>query len=110
MITYKAAFHELREQLEQLYDKGEAAAIAGLFTDELTGLSYSQRLTQADKSLTPEQEATYNTGKEKLLAGMPVQYVIGHAWFMGKPFKVNEHVLIPRPETEELVQWITDDW
>jgi release factor glutamine methyltransferase len=45
----------------------------------------------------------------ELIAGRPLQYVLGYAWFMGKRYKVNEQVLIPRPETEELVAWIIDD-
>src|SRR5204862_7219979 len=44
-----------------------------------------------------------------LLKGIPLQYVTGEAYFMGRPFKVSPSVLITRPETEELVQWIIQD-
>lgn len=62
----------------------------------------SQRMEIQDETLTSLQQAL-----DQLKEGTPIQYVVGHAFFMGYRFQVNEHVLIPRPETEELVSLIT---
>ncbi|HYC29112.1 MAG TPA: peptide chain release factor N(5)-glutamine methyltransferase, partial [Chitinophagaceae bacterium] len=59
--------------------------------------------------LDKEQEKQFQEIKAELLSGKPMQYVLGYGWFMGRKFVVNSHVLIPRPETEELVQWIAND-
>src|SRR5690606_17681501 len=55
------------------------------------------------------QSRQYEAIKAALAAGKPLQYATGKAWFLNRPFMVNSHVLIPRPETEELVSWIAGD-
>ncbi len=109
MLSYGKAFYWLKEQLQQLYDTNEAAAISHSFMEFLTGLGKLERLTNKDVLLTEIQQKVFDTKSAVLLQGKPVQYVTGSAWFLGRAFFVNEHVLIPRPETEELVQWITGE-
>lgn len=109
MLSYSAAYGDLSAALQHLYDTREAAAITHEALEYITGAGRLQRLTDKDKLLTAEQVMQLNKIKSGLLSGRPIQYVLGHAWFMGRRFTVNEHVLIPRPETEELVQWIVDD-
>jgi release factor glutamine methyltransferase len=109
MYSFSDAFYHLRASLIGLYDEREAAAIAHEVLWQITGLSKTDRLLQKVKVLEGDQLLKFNIALASLLEGVPLQYVTGEAWFMGKPFFVNEAVLIPRPETEELVQWIIDD-
>ena len=109
MPTYKQAFHNLRQQLQHIYDAGEATAIAKETMEALTGIAYSQSLTTDDKELSGDITNAITAASQQLLAGKPMQYVLGYAWFLNRRFKVNDQVLIPRPETEELVDWITSD-
>jgi release factor glutamine methyltransferase len=109
MLTYNAAFYELKNDLQRLYEEREAAAIAHEVMEHVTGLDKMKRLVEKDVTFTEEQQQLYNEASSSLLTGMPLQYVLGHAWFMGRQFRVDSNVLIPRPETEELVQWIVDD-
>ena len=108
MITYQQAFYGLKNDLQQVYDAQEAAAIAHEILFHITGLDKLQRLMKKEELLTAVQEKQFADMQQQLLAGRPMQYVLETAWFMGRPFYVNEQVLIPRPETEELVQWIID--
>jgi release factor glutamine methyltransferase len=109
MLNYNQAFYQLKDQLQPLYDEQDAAAIAHLFLEFVTGLSKMDRLMKKDTALTKRQQGIFDEKSKDLLKGKPIQYVTNSAWFMGREFVVNEHVLIPRPETEELVQWIIDD-
>jgi len=109
MLSYHYAFYGLRDELHAVYDDREATAIAHEILLYVTGKDKTERLLNKDEKLTHGEQQQYDAMKAELLKGKPLQYVLGVAWFMGETYKVNEHVLIPRPETEELVQWIVDD-
>lgn len=110
MLTYSTAYRTLSAALENIYDAREAIAIAHEVLEHITGATKLQRITDKDKLLTVEEATAFERMKPLLLAGTPMQYALGKAWFIGREFMVNEHVLIPRPETEELVKWIVDDY
>lgn len=109
MLTYNQAFYQVQKQLQPLYDINEATAIAHIYLEFITGLNKLDRLTRKDTPFTKKQQELFDTTVKDLIKGKPVQYVTGGAWFMGREFVVTESVLIPRPETEELVQWVVDD-
>jgi release factor glutamine methyltransferase len=88
----------------------EAAAIAHEVMESITELSKIDRLIEKDNVLTSTQQNDWEYMLDELLQSKPLQYVLGKCYFMGKAFLVDENVLIPRPETEELVIWILNDW
>lgn len=110
MLNYTQAYNKLKTALLDVYDEREASAIAHEALTYITGADKLQRITNRDKELTPEQFEQYAHFREKLQEGMPLQYLTGTTWFKGMEFRVNEHVLIPRPETEELVDLIVSDY
>lgn len=106
MLNYGEAFYELKKVLQPLYDAGEAEAIAHMMMEHLTGLSKLQRLDQKETPFSEALQQQFDETLQKLLAATPIQYILGKAWFWNYEFTVNENVLIPRPETEELVEWL----
>jgi release factor glutamine methyltransferase len=105
-MTIQLAYKRLLAQLYELYDAREAANIADMVIEHVTGQRKIDRIMYKDLRLNEEQESRLDAIADELLAHRPVQYVLGEAWFMNMKFTVNESVLIPRPETEELVDWI----
>lgn len=77
-------------------------------------LEYLHNLKRIDISLNPDFEVSeadlekWNSIISELKTEKPIQYITGEAWFYGYRFEVNENTLIPRPETEELVEWIIE--
>ncbi len=110
MHTFSEAFYLLKNQLLPIYDDRESTAIAHELLNHITSQSKFDRLINKSQLFTTQQQLAFEKATLELLAGKPLQYVIGNAWFMEHEFIVNEHVLIPRPETEELVQWIVADY
>lgn len=87
-----------------LAEKGLDTGGVRLLMEYVTGYSYAALLANMRTPLSEAQSEQFWRKVDELLEGKPVQYVIGHEMFYGRQFSVNEHVLIPRPETEELVE------
>ena len=102
-MRIKEAYHQLQQSIQPLYANREASNIADLIMEDITGWDRSRRIIHHDALLSEPQLERYTHCKRELLHGRPTQYVLGHAWFCDMRFQVDEHVLIPRPETEELV-------
>ena len=102
-MTRRGTIDALAARLTGLYDAREARSIALAAVAELSGLSPSALLTDPEAELAVEG---LEEPAARLAAGEPLQYVVGHTEFYGRRFAVREGVLIPRPETEELVDAI----
>ena len=81
-----------------------------LLMSHITGLSMTQLLAERDLSLTEEQQKWYDEAIVRLKNNEPIQHILGYSEFYGRKLKCNRRALVPRPETEELVDWIISDW
>ena len=87
-------------------DMDEARAVVRLLLGERFGLSMADILCDKVTELSADDRTELEKMMRRLENGEPVQYVLGYATFCGRRFRVTPDVLIPRPETEELCQWL----
>ena len=105
MKTIKDVFDDYKAGLTTLYDAHEAEAITLLAVTEITGFSKAKVKAFPEQEISEQQAKSLDDILIQLKTGKPIQYILGTTEFYGLPFKVNPSVLIPRPETEELVEW-----
>jgi len=105
-MDLQQAQRQLTTQLSPLYGSREASLIADWVMQHLTGRKRIDRLVHSSEPLSDPLLQQYEKYRDELLAHRPVQYVLHESWFEGMKFYVDEGVLIPRPETEELVEWV----
>ena len=109
-MTTQSAQQQALTALKMLYEDREAANIADWVMEHLTGKKRIDRLMDKQALLSEQQITQLQSILTELATHKPIQYVLGEAWFAGEKYFVNESVLIPRPETEELVAWIIKNY
>ena len=107
-MTIKQLINDITQKLQPLYDPREAAAVAYLYVQSKLGLQRYEQVLRGMEEIEDSKMAEIEQEVEKLETGCPVQYVLGETEFYGFPFTVSPEVLIPRQETEELVQMVVD--
>lgn len=108
-MTFREAEQIYTNNLSLVYDSREAASLAWLSISHVCKLERAEYLNLKDTEVPIDKKQSLLKILEELKTGKPLQYVIGETEFYGLTFKVNPSVLIPRPETEELVEWILSD-
>ncbi|MFT4801145.1 MAG: release factor glutamine methyltransferase [Flavobacteriaceae bacterium] len=94
--------------IKNLYPSEEVLSFFNLLADKQLGLSRIEIALQPEKEISKVEKLEFDKAISRLENFEPIQYILGDTEFFGLPFRVDNNVLIPRPETEELVDWIVD--
>ena len=101
--------YQIRDALRGHYPDSEALALAKMLLVEVFGFSTLELYGGKDKEISGKRADVLDEMIARMKKNEPIQYIIGKETFCGLSFEVNPQVLIPRPETQELVHWIADD-
>ncbi|MCK5839273.1 MAG: peptide chain release factor N(5)-glutamine methyltransferase, partial [Bacteroidales bacterium] len=101
-------YNKFKAELSGLYEAKELGNLLYILFEEYAGLKRMELAISNDQIITEHVKGKLEAAVDQLKHYKPVQYIIGKAWFYGLELLVNENVLIPRPETEELVDWAID--
>ena len=104
LMAIKELYRNFLLKLQDIYNLSEATTITDWVFEKITALKKADIIKAPAQLLNPSAIKSLNNALSQLLKHKPVQYVLGEAWFYHLKLKVNEQVLIPRPETEELVE------
>jgi len=105
-LDIKKYFHD---KLISIYPSGEISSIFKILIESKFGLKQKDLILNPDIRLSESEVLQLQFALKRLLNNEPIQYILGETEFMGLRFEVNPNVLIPRPETEELVSWVLDE-
>ena len=105
-MNLKELASRFTQTLSAIYEADEAQAIFFIALENIIGYRRPDYLLKKDQILEATQLAKLEYMLAQLQTGKPIQYILGETYFYGLPFKVDASVLIPRPETEELVEWV----
>lgn len=108
-MTLKDLQLNFHYQLDAVYDKNEVSSFFNLLIEHYLKFKPIELALQPNFVVSNAVQKQFTEAIKRLKREEPIQYIIGETEFFGLPFKVNQHTLIPRPETEELVQWIINE-
>jgi release factor glutamine methyltransferase len=107
-MTTEQCYNDFLDRLTSIYEQREAVNITDWVFENMTGLKRLDRGLNRNVEIGKVVMQKLDRCLLELLQHRPVQYVLNEVWFYKMKFYINEHVLIPRPETEELVKWIAE--
>ena len=108
-MKLKELKHNFTEALSEVYPSEEIQSFFSILSEKYLNLARVQITLEADKEIDSTALEKFEKALKRLKKQEPIQYVVGDTEFYGLTFNVNKNTLIPRPETEELVEWIIED-
>ncbi|AFU67598.1 N5-glutamine S-adenosyl-L-methionine-dependent methyltransferase PrmC [Psychroflexus torquis ATCC 700755] len=109
MTDLKKLKQDFFKALQPIYEGGEISNFFKWLAEDLLDLKTHDLLLESEANLDSKKLVEFKKAQSRLEAQEPIHYILGYTEFFGLRFRVNTSVLIPRPETEELVEWILED-